>query len=170
MTEQFVVALVGAPFGVKGFVKVKPLSGEIDHLLPLKSVLLRQNGKTKDIEIEESAPSFPGLVMKFHGFDSPEAAKALSGAELVTDREHASPLKPGEYYVEDLRGLAVKNGDTGDIIGHITDIIEGGGGDLAEIKLLTGGERKLVPFRSGFFSEIQPEKGNLTLLQPWVLE
>jgi 16S rRNA processing protein RimM len=168
LTERFIVGIVGAPFGVKGFVKVKPLSGEIEHLIPLTSVLLRQNNREQTLEIEESAPSFPNLIMKFRGFDSPEAVKALSGAELVTDREHASPLKPDEFYIEDLRGLPVKDSN-GEIIGSLTDIIEGGGGDLAEIRL-GGGELKLVPFRSEFFGKIQPEKGNLTLLQQWILE
>jgi 16S rRNA processing protein RimM len=42
MIEQFVVALVGAPFGVKGFVKTKPLSGELEHLEQLETVVLRR--------------------------------------------------------------------------------------------------------------------------------
>jgi 16S rRNA processing protein RimM len=131
--------------------------------------VLRHSGREQTLDVEESAPSFPNLVMKFRGFDSPEAVKALNGAELISGRDHASPLGPAEYYVEDLRGMAVNAAD-GENLGHITDIIEGGGGDLAEIRLLTGGELKLVPFRSEFFGEIHPEKGFLTLLQRWILE
>ena len=172
MTKQFIAGIVGAPFGLKGFVKVKPLSGEIDHLLKLRTVTLRQGGEERLLVIEEStamptaAP--PVVAFRFAGYDSPEAAKALGGAELLVDRENAAPLLPGEFYIEDLKGLAILTG-TGEILGHITGIIEGGGGDIAEIRL-TNGELKLVPFREEFFTGISPENGQAILKNLWVLE
>jgi 16S rRNA processing protein RimM len=170
LTEEFVVGLVGSPFGLKGFVKVKPLSGEIDHLLKLQSITIRQNNREEVRNIEESAPSLPGLIIKFAGIDSPEAAKTLAGAELLAGRAQASPLAPGEFYIEDLKGAAVvTNAPETEILGHITDIIEGGNGDLAEIKL-PNGELRLVPFRREFFGEINPEKGQAILLNRWILE
>jgi 16S rRNA processing protein RimM len=190
VTHRFVVGLVGAPFGLKGFVKVRPLSGEIDHLLKLTRVVLRRDGTEETLDIEASAPALSQVVIKFAGIDSPEAAGTLGGAELITGREQASPLKPGEYYVEDLRGLAViaadtapeagskaagdeksgsGDGQTGEILGYITGIVEGGGGDLAEIRLSTG-ECKFVPFRSEFFAPIDLNSGRVILLERWILE
>jgi len=172
--DSFIAGIVGAPFGLEGFVKVKPLSGEIEHLLKLKTAVLRQGGKERVLAVEESAPSLPALVMRFEGFHSPEEAKALAGAELIVSREEAAALKPGEFYVEDLKGLAVlappKEADeNGKILGHINAIIEGGGGDLAEITL-NSGQRKLVPFRKEFFSGIDPENRRITLNNLWILE
>jgi 16S rRNA processing protein RimM len=166
MIEQFVAALIGAPFGLTGMVKVRPFSGEIDHLLALRSVAARQNGTERVLRIEQSVPQPPFVLIKFAGIDSPEAAKTLGGAELLVDRGQASPLRPGEFYVEDLKGLAVISGD--EILGHITDIIESGG-ELAEIRL-TDGQLKLVPFRREFFSEISPETGRVVLRHTWILE
>jgi 16S rRNA processing protein RimM len=180
MTGRFVVGLVGAPFGLKGFVKVRPLSGEIDHLLKLTRVTLRRNGTETTVDIETAAPAPPQVVMKFAGIDSPEAAKTLGGAELVTGREQASPLKPGEYYVEDLRGLAVVaeagdaaeavgSGQSAEILGYITGVVEGGGGDLAEVRLPTG-EHRFVPFRGEFFAPPDLDSGRIALLKRWILE
>jgi 16S rRNA processing protein RimM len=169
MTEQFVSGLIGAPFGLKGFVKVRPCSGEIDHLLALESARVRQNGAERVLRIAEITPSPPMVLIRFAGIDSPEAAKALHGAELLVDRERASPLKDDEFYVEDLRGLVVAAADNGEILGSITGIVEGGGGYLAEIKLAAGGV-KLVPFRKEFFAQISPEQGRATLLCRWILE
>jgi 16S rRNA processing protein RimM len=168
VTERFVAGLVGAPFGLKGFVKVKSLSGEIDHLLKLTEVTLRQGETEKTVKIEESAPLFPSLVMKFAGIDSPEAGRTLRGAELLIGRDRAAPLAGGEYYVEDLRGMEVVS-DTGEILGHIGDIIEGGGGNLVELRL-SGGETRLVPFRKEFFPSISLEKGRALLATRWILE
>jgi 16S rRNA processing protein RimM len=167
VTEKFIIGLVGAPFGVKGFLKVHPLSGEIDHLLKLKSAVISKDGKERTLQIEESAPCAPAVIMRFAGIDSPEAAKTLNGAQLIGGRDQAVPLNKGEFYIEDLKGLSVIANDKP--IGNIIDIIEGGGGELAEIKLY-GGEKRLVPFRKEFFSEISPEKGRVILENLWILE
>jgi len=168
LTPNFIAGVVGAPFGLEGFVKVKPLSGEIEHLLKLKTATLRQDGKERVLAIEDCRPSLPVVVMRFAGFNSPEAAKALAGAELIVSREEAAALKPGEFYVEDLKGLAVLD-ESQQLLGHINAIIEGGGGDLAEITL-NSGKRKLVPFLKVFFSGIDLENRRITLNKLWILE
>jgi 16S rRNA processing protein RimM len=170
---RFTAGIIGAPFGLEGFVKVKPLSGELDHLLRLKSATLRQDGKERVLAVEESAPNAPVVVMRFAGFHSPEAARALGGAELIVSREEAAALKPGEFYVEDLKGLAIlahpTAGEDPQIFGHISAIIEGGGGDLAEISL-NNGNLKLVPFRKEFFTGFDLENRQVTLQNLWILE
>jgi 16S rRNA processing protein RimM len=168
VTEKFTVGTISTPFGVKGFVKIRIFSEETEHLLGLSELVLRQNETEKTFTIEEAIPQGASLLMKFKGIDSPEAAKSLGGAEIVADRAHAAPLKPGEFYIEDLKGLEVAD-KTGEILGTITDIIEGGNGELAELKLKTG-ETRLVPFRSEFFGEISLENKQAILLEKWVLE
>ena len=159
---------MGAPFGLEGFVKVKPLSGETEHLLKLKTAALRIDGKERLLKIEEIAAIPPALAIRFEGVTGPEEAKLLRGAELLVSREEAAPLQPGEFYVEDLKGLEVY-AEEGELLGHIVAVFEGGGGDLAEIRLHNGAVR-LVPFRKEFFSGIDPEKGRVTLNNMWVLE
>jgi len=172
----FIAGIIGAPFGLEGFVKVKPLSGEIEHLLKLKKVVLRQDRKERALTVEESVPNGDAIIMRFTGFNSPEAAKALAGAELIVSREEAAALKPGEFYVEDLKGIAVlapvstaATGENLQILGHINAIIEGGGGDLAEITL-NNGKLKLVPFLKEFFSNFDLENRRVTLNNLWILE
>jgi 16S rRNA processing protein RimM len=181
LTKTFSLAVIGSPFGLKGFVKVKSLSGEIGDLASLKSVCLRQGDSKTLFNIEEAMPlggsgqeDYSGefLLMKFEGIDSPESAKTLIGAELIGDRSQAAPLKSGEFYIEDLKGLEVVSADSasgGAVLGHITDILEGGGGELAEIRLLSG-ESRLVPFRKEFFGDISIEKRKAVLLGQWILE
>ena len=182
MTESFTLAVVGSPFGLKGFVKIKSFSGETGHLASLKNAVLRHKNTEKMFAIEATEllgdPSW--ILMKFEGINSPEAAKTLTGAELIADRSQAAPLKQGEFYVEDLKGLKVISAEAGayagagaeavaEVLGHIVDIIEGGGGDLAEVRLLSG-ETRLVPFRNEFFGSISLENGTAILLEPWILD
>jgi 16S rRNA processing protein RimM len=116
-------------------------------------------------EIEEIEPLFQSLAVKFHGVDSPETAHVLSGAEIIVSRGEAAPLGASEFYVEDLRMLDVVYAENK--VGHIIDVMEGGGGDLIEIQLLSG-ETKLVPFRDEFFGDVKT--GSIVLLNDWILE
>lgn len=167
MTDRFVAATVGAPHGLRGHVKVHSLSGETDHLLALSEVTLRKDGGERVLPVDETTTMGGILVMKFRGYDSPEAARVLSGSELMVSRSGAAPLDEGEWYVEDLKGLAVVSG--GARIAKVVDVIEGGGGQLLEL-CLEGGGRRLVPFRSEFVGKVDTAAGVLELLAPWVLE
>jgi 16S rRNA processing protein RimM len=169
MIQRFTAGLVGAPFGLKGMVKVRSLSGEIDHLLKLRQAALRLTTPPEERvwEIEASEPLFPSLLMKFRGIDSPEAARILRGAEILVDREDAAPLRPGEYYIEDLKGLELYAGT--EVLGVITGILEGGGGNLVELHLVNG-ETRLVPFRDEFIGEVDIKGRRAELLQRWILE
>jgi 16S rRNA processing protein RimM len=168
LTGRFVAALVGSPFGLRGFVKLRSTSGEYENLRRLGSVLIRQGGRLQSYEVEESVPLFKTLAVKFRGIDGPEAAKALRGAELLVDRDQAAPLGEEEFYIEDLKGIVVTLED-GEALGEISDVVEGGGGDLVEIRLPSG-ERRFVPFRKEFFGDIAPEDRRAVLLNRWILE
>ena len=176
MTERFAAALVGPPFGLTGRLKIESPSGETSHLLGLKKVVLRkgrggekgcgEKGGTEQEYLIEEVFTAP-LSVKFAGIDSPEAARALKGAEILVPREQAAPLSEGEFYIEDLRGLEVIA--EGKTVGTISDVIEGGGGFLVEV-LLVSGSKRLVPFRNEFFGKVDPAAGWTELLEPWILE
>ena len=158
---------MGPPYGLEGLVKVRPFSGETNHFLRLKNITLRQDGKEKTWDVAEVLPREKFLLMRFDGINNPEAAGLLGGAEIIVGREYAAPLKEGEYYVEDLKGLEVVNAE-GQSLGFISDVVEGGGGQLAELILLSG-EKRLVPFRNEFFGDVVIKEGKIVLLEPWVL-
>jgi 16S rRNA processing protein RimM len=169
--ERFVSAVVLAPFALEGFVKLRSLSGETEHLLRLSTAVLRDGTGERVYEIEAArairgSPS--DILVKFKNIDTPEAARALSGAEVLLPRSEAAPLARGEYYIRDLKGLSVV--DCGGCrLGEMSGILEGGGGQLAELRLFSG-ETRLVPFRNEFFGEISLEKREITLLVRWILE
>lgn len=170
MTDRFIVGIVGAPFGVRGQVKVHLPSGETSHVEGLTSVLLRIGDREKTFIIEETGGGPSAFTVKFQGIDSPEAAKALKGAELIAPRDQAAPLEENEFYIEDLKGLSVVLGTLkGETLGTVQDILEGGGGQLVELKL-NSGDQRLVPFRDEFFGEVDLHAGKMVLRERWILE
>ena len=118
--------------------------------------------------MEETVFQEGTVLIRFAGINNPEEAAFLKGAEIIAPRENAASLKEGEYYVEDLKGLEVVDRE-GKTLGHILAVMEGGGGNLAEVKLLSGFER-LVPFRKEFFGDVNLKEGKIVLLENWILE
>jgi 16S rRNA processing protein RimM len=168
LRTHFTLGRIGPPFGLKGFVKVKPFSGETAHFSGLKKLTLKHGDKEEIRDVAETVSQEGTVLIRFAGIDNPEEAAHLNGAEIIAPRESAAPLKEGEYYVEDLKGLEVIDRE-GKALGQILDVLEGGGGDLAELKLLSGA-RRLAPFRKEFFGDVNVEEGKIVLLENWVLE
>jgi 16S rRNA processing protein RimM len=120
------------------------------------------------MDVAETVIQGDVVLIRFEGIDNSEAAEKLKGFEIIAEREFASPLGKGEFYIEELKGLEVKNA-AGETLGRILFVVDGGGGNLAEVALNTG-ERRFVPFRNEFFGEVNMEKGYIIILEPWVLE
>ncbi|GHV22386.1 hypothetical protein FACS189494_09150 [Spirochaetia bacterium] len=164
----FVSATIGQPFALEGFLKIHSISGEVNHLLKLQSVVLRKDKLQVTYQIERIYESGSNLLVKFTNIDTPEDAKKLSGSEVLVKKSEAAPLKEYEFYIEELKGLHLINKND-EFIGVITDVTEGGGGNLIEIKLADG-ELRLIPFCGEFIGEVSVEKGKAELLNEWILE
>ena len=198
--EHFVVGIIRGTHGLAGNCKVESTSGEFQHFTGMKDVVLRKNGvETKRI-IEKVSIGGGILYIKFSGINSPEEAKKLSGSEIVVSREFACPCGKDEYYVEDLkqcqlvytggsaRGMAEKSAATTAepvVVGTITDVLEGGAGDLFEVVLSescsllsqelrttsSGKPRKvLVPFKKEFIGTVDTKNKKVQLMHLWILE
>jgi 16S rRNA processing protein RimM len=156
-------------FGVSGVLKVRPSCGDGSHFCALSEMMLGFDAPEKLYSVE-SAEQAQGLVhVKFAGIDSPEAARALSGLNVFVPREFAAVLKPNEHYIEDLKGLSVVT-ESGESAGTLCDIIEGGGGFLAEVLCAGDSQKRLAPWRAEFFGEVNQQGGTVILLQPWILD
>ncbi|MBQ3966558.1 MAG: 16S rRNA processing protein RimM [Treponema sp.] len=202
MNERFVVGIIRGSHGVTGNFKVESTSGEYEHFADMEEVTLR-NGKTgseKLYKIEGVELSGQTLLMKLAGIDSPEEVKKINGCEIVVPREYACPLDKSEWYVEDLKQCALvypKDGWSKDgleaktspadfvTVGTVTDVLEGGTGNLLEIKLAedcnlladdvkytANGKTRtvLVPFKNEFIGEIDVQGKRIQLMHLWILE
>ena len=194
------VGIIRGTHGLAGNCKVESTSGEFQHFTGMKDVVLRKNGIETKRTIEKVSIGGGILYIKFLGINSPEEAKKLSGSEIVVSREFACPCGKDEYYVEDLKqcqlvyisgsakGMAEKSAATTAepvVVGTITDVLEGGAGDLFEVVLSescsllsqelrttsSGKPRKvLVPFKKEFIGTVDTKNKRVQLMHLWILE
>ena len=104
------------------------------------------------------------------------------GWEILADRKYCKPLKKDEWYIEDLRDCSlVYEGkdapatliapDGKAVVGTITDVLEGGGGNLLEVSLAESCDRKvLVPFNKEFIGRVDIKNKTVQLMHLWILE
>lgn len=198
--ERFVVGIVRGTHGLAGNCKVESTSGEFRHFSGMRDVVLRKNGVESERTIEKVSFGSGILYIKFRGIDTPEDGKKLSGSEILVPREYACPCGKDEYYVEELKqcqlvyaggsaeGLAAEAAPAADdfvVVGTITDVLEGGAGDLLEVVLSescdllpqelrttsSGKARKvLIPFKKEFIGTVDIAGRRVQLMHLWILE
>ena len=136
------MAVIGAPHGIKGELRVKTYTSD-PMALGDYGPLFTADGRQFDIA--DIRPAKNVVVVRFRQVTGREAAESLNGVALFVDRAQLpDDLEDDEFYHADLIGLAVRGGDN-EMLGRIVAFHDFGGGDIMEIERSSGGT-VLIPF------------------------
>ncbi|MDR1702226.1 MAG: ribosome maturation factor RimM [Sporomusaceae bacterium] len=124
--ELFFVGKIIAPHGVRGDVRIIPLTDFPERFASLKEVYLDD---AQVAVIEQVRPHQNFFLVKFKGVETMDAAETLRGKLLKVRREDLVPLPEGHYYIFDIIGLKVFT-ETDELLGEITDVLETGSNDV----------------------------------------
>jgi len=169
MKDTLAVALVQSPWKLKGDCKLRSLSGEWDHIYALEGQevdLSRVDQRLKK-RVEHVYFVEPHTLIKFAGIDTPEAARALAGMEILLPRAKAAKLEADEYFIADLIDCFVYYGD--EKKGRVKSVWESGASMMLELALEDGSSAH-VPFLNQFIDSVDPEALRITLKVEWILE
>ena len=151
------MAVIGAPHGIKGELRVKPYTGD-PLALGDYGPLFASDGRQFDIA--DIRPAKNVVVVRFRQVTGRNAAEALNGVALYVDRAQLpDDLDEDEFYHADLIGLAVR-GDDNEMLGRIIAFHDFGGGALMEIERSAGGT-VLVPFTREAVPHVDPKAGSV---------
>lgn len=159
------------PHGVRGAIKVESYSGEADHFRSLHEVDVIHGAQRRTLEVVSVDVHNGTPVLRFKGIDTPEEAKRFGGWEIVVPRELAAPTGENEYYIEDLIDARVLY--TGQNVGTIESVVEGGQSQLLEVRLdePDGANRTvLVPFLNRFIGTVDVVARTVELRERWILD
>jgi 16S rRNA processing protein RimM len=158
MDDLFRIGIIVRPHGIKGDVKVMPVTSEPGRFMDLSEAVLIKTDGTKSMVHPDNARMQKGMVLlHLRECNDADGAEALRGSELFVTRENAIPLSEGEYYVKDLIGLKALD-ENMDLIGTVSDIFPTGANDVYVIKR-DGGKDILVPAVAHFVREINAADG-----------
>lgn len=153
--DPVLMAVIGAPHGVRGHVRVKSFTAD-PMALGDYGPLFAHDGRR--FTLLELRPSKTVVVARFEEIADRNAAEAANGVELFVDRS-ALPddLEEDEFYQADLIGLDVRD-ETGQVIGKVAAVHDFGGGDIVEIKGARG-PGALVPFTRAAIPHVDMAQG-----------
>jgi 16S rRNA processing protein RimM len=95
---------IGAPFGVRGWVKLRSDTDPPERLIEHRVWRLDVNGNMRDYEIEATGKSAGQLTAKLTGIEDRDAAARLRGARICVLRSELPAPGCKEFYRADLIG------------------------------------------------------------------
>src|SRR5271154_3812712 len=103
------LGFVGAPYGVRGWVKLRSHTDPPERLLEHRNLMLGRDSLWQNYRIEASGRSGGALTVKLTGVEDRDQAQALRGAQVCVPRSELPPRDDKDFYRADLVGCEVVN-------------------------------------------------------------
>ena len=150
--KKVVIGKISAPHGVRGEVRIVPLTDFPERFENLKTVFLEDDSK---MELESVKFSNKFIIAKFKNINSRNDIEIFNGKSLMLNRSDIPSLPEGEYYNFDIIGLEVID-DKGSKLGKITEVLKTGSNDVYVVE---GKKQILVPALKKVVKEINLTDG-----------
>jgi 16S rRNA processing protein RimM len=151
---------VRGAYGLRGWVRIAPHTPLAEVLSSTRRWWLVGSGPARELQVSALRRQGAGLVAKWEGCDTPEAAEALKGASVAVARRDFPPLRGQEYYWVDLIGLQVINRSDRKL-GVVKGLRSSAAHDLLEIEPVSHGAEILVPVVGDFIDGIDLGAGTI---------
>ena len=124
--NRLTIGKIIAPQGVRGEVRVMPLTDFPERFKQLKIALLDDG---TSLPVESVRYHQQVVLLKFRGLDNRNAIEHLKNKLIKVEREDLIPLPEGHYHIFDIIGLSVYN-EQEECLGKISDVLQTGSNDV----------------------------------------
>ena len=125
--EYLRIGVITQPHGVHGEVKVYPTTDEPERFLQVEDVIIERRGIRENHRIENTKYFKQMVILKLSGLSSMNDAEKYRNADILIHRDQ-SPLEEGHYFIVDLIGLQVYDGERH--VGEVTDFLQTGANNV----------------------------------------
>ena len=159
MSDQNRVAVgeINSPWGIKGHVKVTPLTSNPERLQPKQQVFVGDLALTiTDAKIVGKIP-----VVQFSSFTTRNSVESLKGSLIEILEKDLPKLPENIFYIHDIVGLTVFTDDD-EVVGEIIEVLQTGANDVYVIRP-TNGKDVLIPAVESVIVAIKIEDESLII-------
>ena len=117
----------------------------------LRTVFVGREGDFREYRVESLIPRGMHSDLKLEGVDSLTQADRLAGLEIGVPEEVLRERKKGEFFLFELIGCVVSDGE-GKTVGRVRDVLTAGSGDLLVVD--REGKDILIPFHESICVEV----------------
>jgi len=144
--KLILVGVISSPHGIKGDCIIKSFTVPASNIGKIAIV----NKKMDNIKLKVIRESSNGdLICKLNHINTRNDVELLKGHKLFCLRSSLPCLDDDEFYIEDLKGIDVMNGDL-ELIGTVINIYNFGAGEIIEVKF-NENKTELFPFTKELF-------------------
>lgn len=121
-SEYLQIGEIVKPQGIRGEVKLRAMTSDMDRYARLETVYLKEGGKYVPHKVRKGR-SYDGFAfLQLEGVNDRNQAELLRGTEVYVDREHAVELDEDENFICDLEGLEAYD-TQGNHIGTLREVL-----------------------------------------------
>jgi len=131
------IGCVGAPFGVRGWIKVRSYTDPPERIFEHRTPQIRLNGIVRSFRLEATGRSGGQLTAKLSGVADRDQAQALRGGAICVPRSELPERDAREFYRADLIGCEVVN-LAGERLGLVQHFLE----TPQQVLMVVRGERE----------------------------
>jgi 16S rRNA processing protein RimM len=147
--------------GVRGEVKVYPLTDDVKRFDDLKFVFIQSGKEYKKVDVKGVKYIKGMAILKLSGIESMNDAEKYRDMYVYIDRENAIKLPEDTYFISDLIGLNVIT-EQGENLGKIASVFSTGSNDVYEVKP-ENGKSFLIPAIRDVVKEVDIENGKMII-------
>lgn len=139
MEEYLEIGQIVNTNGLKGTLKVKPLTDDITRFEDLETVYIQKAKELIEFKIQEVKYSKNMVLLKLEGIDNIEEAEKYRNFYIKINRKDAVELEEDSYFIVDIIGCEVYT-ESQELLGKVIDVFSTGSNDVYTVKNSEGKE------------------------------
>jgi 16S rRNA processing protein RimM len=163
VTKRILLGDIVAAHGIRGEVVLRTHTADPEAIGAYGALVDEAGGRT--FVLTSAKATTKGVIGRIKGVTTRNEAEVLRGTKLYVARDALPPPEDGDYYHEDLIGLAAVTPD-GSAIGKVVAMQNFGAGDLIEIQLAGGKLTEFVPFTDACVPTVDIAGGKVVVVRP----
>ncbi len=163
MLEYLSIGQIVNTHGVRGEVKVFPLTENMDRFSQLKDVYIEKNNELTQLSVVSVKYLSTMVVIKLKDIDSIEDAQKLKNMYIKVHRNNAVKLPKDNFFICDVIDMDVYSTDA-TFLGKVKDVMKTGNNDVFVVE--NNKKEILIPALKTIFKEMNMEERKIVVELP----
>lgn len=132
MQDLYQVGAITQTHGIRGEVKVFPMTDDSSRFKNMKDLILDTGKEMLHLEVTSAREQKNLVILKFKGYDDINQVEKYKGCGLFVTKENRVTCEEDEYFIADLIGMQVleKKDKEEILLGEIANVISTGANDV----------------------------------------
>lgn len=148
-SDTLVIGKIGAPYGVKGWVKITSYTDKLEGVFSYTPWLLGQVKESNKYVVDQWRLHNKGVIAKLVGVETRDDAESIKNLEISIKAEQLPQLESDDFYWRELVGMQVVT-DKGYNLGVVKELFETGANDVLLVKAnlndAFGQKERMIPY------------------------